>query len=1085
MLRRKEFINICRDTRRQPILKPSVELCSLTGHSLDVLGETELSEERGGALKVIVVEGLPHAAILGMDALEGNSIINMYTNVLDWRHNDYKMKPFRSSHEIASLGSEPPIIKGALIESVVKEYEHIFSAKNEPIGCHPGTSMRILTSGGPIKQRAYRAPLAKRHLIEKEIQDMLEAGIIRPSSSPWASPCLLVPKKDGSIRFCVDYSKLNSITKKDSYPIPLIKDIFDQLQGATVFCTLDLRSGYWQIPVAEEDIEKTAFISHCGLFEFNRMPFGLTNAPSVFQRTMEKVLSGLIGVCCLIYIDDIVIFGKDEKEVAENTRKVFEKLDQSGFKLKPSKCAFGLEEIKLLGYIIDKNGVRADPDKVKAIAELGQPTEVPEVRSFLGMTGYYRPCMADYAHISEPLVALTRKHVQFTWGPTQRQAFNALKNLLTSKQVMAHPQLDKPYKLFTDACDYAIGAILCQDDEQGIERPVVYLSKQLSATQRRWATIEKEAYGVVYALRQLRPYLWGATFRVFTDHKPLTSLFTKEMTNTKIQRWQVLLAEYGAKVEYRKGKHNIRADMLSRIKKREEIATFDTADWVREEDEIDEDPGLSLPIIHDNLNLEEVGQEQQTIDEWTETNDPDSSYDVIKGVLYSSKKPHQFAAEYPRLVLPPSARKSVIMRAHTEVGHMGALKTLRKVQEAYVWSGMKPDIESELKKCATCIAHNRKQIHLPMGEMPIASAPAQIIGADLIGPFVRSPEGNAYVLTVIDHCTGWGEAYPIPRKTNEAVWSKFRKEYFPRHGYPEVLITDQGQEFNALEFRQYLAGVGVKHHRTTPYNPQSNGKSERYNKTFKEIVNKLTNNRRDEWEDQIGAALTAYNNATSTVTGHTPFFLMYGRQARAPLSKMLHPAEPLTGRLELLSDALKSARVLTEDSRKYNRERLAQKANSGQLSVGDSVVIKAQEPLTTTSRWDPHWVITQVRGKAINVRHQQTGATKWLNHNKVQLVDPDVNWDTINPRPQRQSNISTKLTGVRAQTAVPRAMEHTTQATKRKAEEPLTENHHQEQPKRFRRYLPRLAKRSASPTPAEQKKARIEAIASVVQIMRK
>ncbi len=311
---------------------------------------------------------------------------------------------------------------------------------------------------------------------------MLEAGIIRPSSSPWASPYLLVPKKDGSVRFCVDYSCVNSITKKDAYPIPLIKDTFVQLHGATVFSTLDLRSGYWQIPMAEQDVEKTAFISHCGLHEFLRVPFGLTKAPAVFQRTIEKVLSGLVGTVCMIYIDNIVVYGSNEVEHAENLCLVLERIEKHDLKLKPSKCAFGLEEITLLGYIIDKRGVRPDPDKVKAIAELGQPIDVSEVRSFLGMTGYYRSCMPNYAYIAATLVAITRKYARFEWGPPQIAAFEELKALLVSEQVVAHPQLDKPYKLYTDACNYAVGGILGQEDENGVERPVLYLSKQLSAT---------------------------------------------------------------------------------------------------------------------------------------------------------------------------------------------------------------------------------------------------------------------------------------------------------------------------------------------------------------------------------------------------------------------------------------------------------------------------------------------------------------------------------------------------------------------------------------------------------------------------
>ena len=253
---------------------------------------------------------------------------------------------------------------------------------------------------------------------------------------------------------------------------------------------------------------------------------GLCNPSQLFQRAMEVVLKGLIGSICMLYIDDIVIYSESIEQHVEHLRVMFDRLRAYNLRLNPSKCVFGLREVKLLGYIVNEQGLRADSDKAAAIARMTSPATVAEVRSFLGMTGYYRQCMRDYAKIAEPLVALTRKNVRFQREPKHQLAFDVLKAALTSDTVMAHPQTEKPYLLYTDACDYAIGGILCQQDDQGVERPIVYLSKQLSETQRRWATIEKEAYAVVYALKQLRPYLWGAEYRTFTDHKPLTSLFT-------------------------------------------------------------------------------------------------------------------------------------------------------------------------------------------------------------------------------------------------------------------------------------------------------------------------------------------------------------------------------------------------------------------------------------------------------------------------------------------------------------------------------------------------------------------------------
>ena len=741
---------------------------------------------------------------------------------------------------------------------------------------------------------------------------------------------------------------------------------------------------------------------------------GLSNASQMFQRAMEIVLKGLIGTMCLIYIDDIVVFSRSEEEHVTHLQTLFARLQQYNLRLNPSKCVFGLRQVKLLGYVVSQSGLSADPDKVAAIDRLQPPKTVAEVRTFLGMTGYYRTCIKNYAHIAEPLVQLTRKNIKFVWTDSQQQAFNSLKAALMSDTVMAHPDPEKPYLLYTDACDYAIGAILCQVDAQGIERPVVYLSKQLSQQQRKWATIEKEAYAVVYALGQLRPYLWCAEYRTFTDHKPLTCLFTKSMNNTKIQRWAIMLSEYNCKVEYHKGKLNVRADMLSRIKQEETINTFDSEYWHIGDplpDLPEDDP---LPDIY-NLDLKQIAQQQQLMPEWLDQHEDDSDYTVINGLLYSIKRPYRYATDHPRLVIPPQHRPVVIDIAHREVGHMSVVKTMRKIQSTFAWPHMKRDVTDYIKKCPTCITHSKVIPRHPMGEMPLATSPAQIVAADLIGPLVKSTDNNQFILTIIDHCTGWAEAYPIPNKSSQEVWKQMTRHYFPRHGYPHVLLTDQGLEFNATAFTDYLRAVGIHHRKCTPYNPQANGKTEKFNGTLKAIISKQINNNRASWEDQLAPALMAYNNSVSEATSHTPFFLHHARRARLPITRLLRPPNLLDNRLEDISSALRASITETFNARKYNRERLAKQANQGTINVGDTVVVKAQEPLSLTTKWDPQWTVTAVNNKVVTLIHQQSSKKKILNANKVRVVDPNIVWDDMNPRPIRNARVSTKTTGLHAQ----------------------------------------------------------------------
>ena len=317
--------------------------------------------------------------------------------------------------------------------------------------------------------------MAKRQIISEQIDEMLAQNIIRPSSSPWCSPITLVPKSSGEYRFCVNYRKLNSVTVKDSFPLPLIQDIFDQLQGARVFTCLNLKAAYNQISVSEQDIPKTAFICHRGLFEYLRMPFGLCNAPAVFQRTIESVLHGLIGTACFVYLDDVVVFGYNEEEHLRNLELVLEQFREFNLTVNPSKCKFAQSKVLLLGYTISEHGISENPDKIRAIVNLPIPTKVSEIRTFLGMSGYYHQLVPDYARISHPLIQLIKKGVQWQWTKDCQNSFDKLKEILTSDIVLAYPQTDRPYKLYTDASNYAVGAILVQEDDSGIERVIHYL----------------------------------------------------------------------------------------------------------------------------------------------------------------------------------------------------------------------------------------------------------------------------------------------------------------------------------------------------------------------------------------------------------------------------------------------------------------------------------------------------------------------------------------------------------------------------------------------------------------------------------
>ena len=415
---------------------------SVTGHHIKTVGKTSVNM-LGKDIAFFVVKNLNFDFLLGSDALRVlNSAISYVNNEVTLNDTKHKLSSFDSfDHCTFAVYSE--------LDWWMCEFPDVFAGEGQSAGKTDVTMLEIDTGDHPsIRQRAYRIPLTKRLVVEHELDKMLAEEVMEPSSSPWASPITLVTKKDGGTRFCVvDFRKINAITRKDTHPLPNIQDIFDSMAGSSVFSTLDFKSGYWQIGVHPNSIEKTAFITHKGLFQFKRMPFGLCNASAVFQRTMNKILAPYVGNFVLVYIDDVVIYSKSQEEHDEHLRKVFQTLQDAGLKVKPSKCSLRAPEINL--FIIDRHGKRSYAEKTKAICNMDRPKSVSEIRSFWGMTGYHRQHIPNYAEIAFPLTQLTKKNAQYQWGAPETEAWECLKSELVSDRVRAHPQLDKPYKVYT------------------------------------------------------------------------------------------------------------------------------------------------------------------------------------------------------------------------------------------------------------------------------------------------------------------------------------------------------------------------------------------------------------------------------------------------------------------------------------------------------------------------------------------------------------------------------------------------------------------------------------------------------------
>lgn len=470
----------------------------------------------------------------------------------------------------------------------------------------------------PIAQPPYRAGPKAREVEGKEVEKMLKAGVIEPAQSEWASPVLLVSKPDGSLRFCVDYRKLNTITVKDTYPLPRMDECLDSLGDMRIFSVLDAISGYWQMPIPEEDRDKTAFSCHSGLYRFNRMLFGLTNAPATFQRAMDILLSPFRWKSCLVYLDDIIIFSRNWDDHVEHVDAILSVLQRPGVKLKLRKCEFFVERIRYLGHVVRPGTIEVDQARVEALRKVKHPTTQTQLRSFLGLCNVYRRFVPHYAKLAHPLNQLLKKGMPVHLGPLDekcQEAFTVLRDSILSPPVLALPKIGLPYSVDTDASNYQIGAALFQTHEEGSRQPIGFFSRSLSAPERNYSVSEKECLAVIWALKTLRPYLYGEHFVVHTDHASLRWLMNVSDPSGRLIRWSLRLSEFDFEVKYKKGRINTQADALSRLETKGETS-----------EDIDED--IPCFIAEHGLTHQSM---KSVMEQKISDSDPDSDEEDVEG----------------------------------------------------------------------------------------------------------------------------------------------------------------------------------------------------------------------------------------------------------------------------------------------------------------------------------------------------------------------------------------------------------------------------------------------------------------------
>ena len=797
--------------------------------------------------------------------------------------------------------------QNAELNDVLRSYSDIFASSSLDLGHTSVVTHKIDTGDArPIKQAAYRVSQPQRVEIEKHISNMLDQDIISVSSSPWSSPVVLVKKKDGTTRFCVDYRKLNAVTRKDSFPLPRIDDALDALSGSSYFTTLDLQSGYHQVAMDPSSKDKTAFITHAGLYEFNVMSFGLTNAPPDFQRLMSRVLHGLEWKTCLIYIDDIIIFSSSFEEHLNRLCLVFSRLREAGLKLKPSKCHFARNSVAFLGFVVSSEGILPDLSKLDAVRSFPKPSCVKDVRSFLGLCNYYRRFVHGFAKIASPLNHLTRKQVDFVWSPECEKAFQELKERLCSPPVLAYPDFSQPFHLYTDASQHALGYVLGQIRE-GREHVIAYGGRELNVAEKNYSTTEREALAVVEGIKRYQPYLSGKHFLVHTDHGSLSWLMNVKDPTGRLARWALQLQQYDFEIVHRPGTSNGNADALSRRPYRS------SSDEPRASSEPQTSSVFPVVVIEPSCpqapslhTLQRQDQDLAAIINYLETSQlPESTSQARKlmltidsyyldehGILCHLWSPgkrhvHTLCAQ---VVIPASLRSEILVSCHDDptAGHLSTLKTYEKIRSRYYWHGMYQDIDHWCRSCVDCAMKKvpRGQRRAPLLPIPVEGA-FDRVAMDILGPFPTTVAGNRYIIVFSDYYTRWPEAFALPSVEAPRIAQLIVDEILARHGAPRTLLSDRGPNFLAAIVKEVCLLMNTRRLHTTSYHPQTDGLVERFNGTLAEGLSMYVSTHQKDWDNHLPMILFAYRVSANATTRESPFYLLYGREPRLPIDVAL------------------------------------------------------------------------------------------------------------------------------------------------------------------------------------------------------
>ncbi|KAM0054415.1 putative nucleotidyltransferase, Ribonuclease H [Helianthus debilis subsp. tardiflorus] len=806
---------------------------------------------------------------------------------------------------------------------VVRDFPQVFPEDLPGLPPHRQVEFQIELAPGaaPIARAPYRLAPTELEELSKQLQELLEKGFIRPSSSPWGAPVLFVKKKDGTFRMCIDYRELNKVTVKNRYPLPRIDDLFDQLQGSCYYSKIDLRSGYHQLRVRDEDVSKTAFRTRYGHYEFLVMPFGLTNAPAVFMDLMNRVCKPYLDKFVIVFIDDILIYSKSQEEHEQHLRLILELLRKEQLYAKFSKCDFWLREVHFLGHVVNKDGIHVDPSKVDSIRNWPAPRTPTEIRQFLGLAGYYRRFIKDFSKIAQPLTMLTQKGVVYRWGNTQETAFQYLKDRLCSAPILSLPEGTDDFVVYCDASIQGLGCVLMQQD-----KVIAYASRQLKVHERNYTTHDLELGAVVFALKIWRHYLYGTRCTIYTDHRSLEHILKQKDLNMRQRRWVELLNDYECAIKYHPGKANVVADALSRkdtLPKRVRALQLTIQSSLPAQIRAAQIEALKP----ENVKAEALRGSRQQMEQ-----KEDGAY-YVTGRIW--------------VPLYGGLRELVMDEAHKSrySVHPGSDKMYHDIKTTYWWPNMKALIATYVGKCLTC-ARVKIEYQKPSGLLQQPEIPQwkwEQISMDFVTGLPRSQRGNDTIWVIVDRLTKSAHFLAIKETDKFSTLADiYMKEVVLRHGVPTSIISDRDARFTSELWRAMHKAFGSRLDMSTAYHPQTDGQSERTIQTLEDMLRACVIDFGNGWEKHLPLVEFSYNNSYHTSIQAAPFEALYGRKCRSPLCWAEVGDSQITGPDIVVDATEKIAQIRQRMAAARDRQKAYADKRSKPLEfqVGDRVLLK-------------------------------------------------------------------------------------------------------------------------------------------------